>query len=139
MARRTDQSSRGTDTLGRYRRVVVMLLTLAMMLGSVWLSRVDVVAAQSIDLSQYYPNTSMISGYYLQGHDRLGSAGQVLWYEAQDSSNFRQYNSAPDSASRRCNWDQWQISAAVLSYSETNNTCPAPPPAPPASNDISFT
>jgi hypothetical protein len=102
--------------------VLLIMVTLA---GGLSVSGAVNATAQTTDLSLYYPNTGMMGSYFEEGWNyRIPVLPfyQVMWYEAQDSSHFKQYNSTPGTATSRCHWDQFATST-VLGYSETYNQC----------------
>jgi len=104
----------------------LVLLMMVTLVGGLSVSGAVNASAQTTDLSLYYPNTSLIGSYFLEG---LGyrvpilRPYSVLWFEAPNASHFKQYNSGPGAPSSRCHWDQWQVTTQVLSYSETNHQC----------------
>jgi hypothetical protein len=118
---------------GRFRRHwpnILVPLTLAVMVGGdsfgLAPSKVNVRAAETTDLSQYYPDMSTSGAYYLEGpnYRRPSSpTDAVLWFEVQDNASFKQYNSGPASSTSRCHWDQLRWSSKLLTYSETRDQC----------------
>jgi hypothetical protein len=69
-------------------------------------------AAPSIgdDLRTYYPNSSLYTTEYLNGHNYLpdptNPSWSVLWFQAQDQHTYFMYNSDPASPTATCHSDQ---------------------------------
>lgn len=96
----------------------------AVVLGSTLLLAVPAVPAPAgpgVDLSAYYPNTTLSPGFYLDGRNYRPdgtSFPSVLWFEnVSPSGSFKLYNAGPY---HRCHWDllRW---TATLAYSQTHN------------------
>ncbi len=81
---------------------------------------------QTIDFSQYYPNTDMYKTSYLNGNNYIGgrTSWAVLWFgDVRSNGKYRMYNSNPASTSSRCHWDLFQWTSNSLLYRETTDTC----------------
>lgn len=89
-------------------------------------------ASTVYDLKSYFPNTDFYKNYYLEGKNYVNSQSPsraVLWFEPQDQSTYKMYNSAPEDANSRCHYDQlswWDD--GFLRYVKTHDECPGHTP-----------
>jgi hypothetical protein len=96
-------------------------------------------SAATVDLLGYYPNPSMLRTHYLEGfnYSFRPARRSVMWFEKAGTQtsridSYRLYNSGPEDAQSRCNFDQlsWNYTntnkttaPATLRYTQTRNTC----------------
>lgn len=108
-------------------RAATVLLAIALALSGVALPLAPIrAAAPTEDLRAYYPNDQLVNQrWYLDGFNYVSGSPQrsVLWFELLNNDRFKQYNSGPEDAKKRCHWDLLQWQSQRLVYSTTQDSC----------------
>jgi len=108
----------------KYSRVISVTLVFLLILTITGVGSAR--AGHREDLRSYYPNKSLVrDGMYLEGFNYVSGKAErsVLWFELGRRGRFKQYNSAPDSPTAECHYDQMRWRKGVLRYSMTHDSC----------------